>query len=53
MIYENERELAIVKELCNIALKAGGIQNLAAINEFLACLKPAQSSEPKPEAKAS
>ena len=36
-----------IRELCNIALKAGGLVNLAPITQVLACLE--HPDKPKPE----
>lgn len=39
---------AVVQELCNLALKAGGLQNLNSVNAILAGLSKQESTVERP-----
>ncbi len=40
MYYENEKEKRLITELCDLALRAGGLQNKKAVDYILDNLKP-------------
>ena len=40
MIYENAKEKQLIIELCDLALRAGGLQNKDKVDYILANMKP-------------
>lgn len=48
MIIKKDKEgIAVIQQLCDIALKQGGLQNLQAINKTLASVSEIKAEETK------
>lgn len=47
MFYENEEEKKQIFDLCDLALRAGGLQNKSGVDKLLSNLKPIEETEKK------
>ena len=45
VIQSDEEGLKVLEQLCDIALKVGGMSNLKAVNDFWAIVKPIEKKE--------